>query len=309
MLSETKERYIKMDYFRVVSRDLAKPDGTDTLFDLSQWIAIFDKELKELSKRVQPHNGESARLDNFYVTDDGIWVLDFLRMRDGNIPKMAYMDKQSEDIELNSDEYIGEEVIGLYDDSVYILALQRNRNSLSVSGIENYINKTIRPYISETISIHLCPILSNVSIDDVAKNKNNIYKKVRIKLADVANLDTTKYSSSLGSVLRGLKHYDGAYIDITVSMGHCKGNLNNNMVNDTLYKLVSDPNAKKVDLYYKQGETEQVEFVDLLSDKLSDIVYITYKAKQSIPSDLLAQTLLTRYAESKHRIQQILRLK
>ncbi len=43
-------------------------------------------------------------------------------------------------MELDEDEYIGEEVSALYDQEYSIIMLQRNRNSLSPSGIEKYFS-------------------------------------------------------------------------------------------------------------------------------------------------------------------------
>ena len=105
----------------------------------------------------------------------------------------------------------------------------------------------------------------------------------------------------------GAKRYNGAFIDITVSMGHLKNkNLNDAAVNQTLDDIMNEPNIQKAEIYLKEGEKSPVEVVDLLQNKLYDYVQFEYELKKSIPSDVLIEHLLKQYKESRDRVKRAL---
>ena len=309
-MAEKTKKNIKLEYFRVTYTSLEDMDLSSTpdkLFDLYRWIDIFDAELKEIEDRTFMYAGERARLDDFYKTDD-YWILDFLRLRDSNLPKRAYENKQTEDIQLDDDEYMGEEAIAIYDSETNVLALQRNRNSLSVTGIEKYLNDTWQHRDGNVI--HLRPILSDVNIADIQKKNDKHYRKIRFKIADIDSSEDGEFdNNALGQILRATRKYQGAFVDVTISMGHFKNkDLDDAAVNSTLDELVSTPNISKAEIAVKEDDDAPVEVIDLLSNKLCDYVQIEYELKKSIPSNVLVWQLLNRYKQSKHKIKQALKM-
>lgn len=148
-------RKVRMEYYEVVCK--AKDDSAgipDRSFDLNLWI---NKAAKlSLEARTFDYYEEQARLDKFWY-DDGseFWFLNFVRLRETNIPSKARKDKEAEPITLDDDEYIGEDVTALYDEKLNIFMLQRNRHSLGVSGLEEYLNLI---WNAEDITIYLRPI-------------------------------------------------------------------------------------------------------------------------------------------------------
>ncbi len=310
-MADTIKKSVKVDYFRVVCRDITKMDNPnipDCLFDLHKWIALFDNEFKEIKKRAQPYYREKIRLDDFSYIETDLWNLVFLRMRDTGLPKKAYNSKETEDMELDDDEYIGEEAIAIYDDSINVLALQRNRDSLSVTGVERYINELWEH--RDNNRIYLRPIMSNEDINSLLRKQNKNYRKIRFKIADIANNMQSFDYSPLGGLLKGLQSYDGAFVDVTVSMGHRKKHLNDVAVNNTLQELVSSqPNVvNKAEVFYKEGDAP-VEYMDLLSGKLSDYMVVEQEVKKSISTDYLSSKILEQYKKSKDKIKGVLNLK
>ncbi len=310
-MPNTVQKKVKLEYFRVVCTKIEEKDlsnATDILFDLNKWIALFDDKLSDIGKRVEIYNGEKVRLDKFMASGENIWILNFIRMRDSNIPKKAFETKEAEDMELDEDEYIGEEVIAIYDDSTSILALQRNRNSLSVTGIEKYMNEKWQH--ADGCIIHLRPILSKMDVDSFVKQNKKDYKKIVYKIADVEDVSEDTYdNSSLGEILKTAKNHEGQYIEIIISNGKSKKKrLNSQVVNQTLMELSENiSNVKKAEVYLVEDE-QPVEFMDLLSDKLCDWVQIEYVTKKSVSSDYLADMLMECYIKSKERIKKILNI-
>lgn len=307
-MAKKVKKNVKLEYFKVASRNIQniqQSGVSDGVFDLYKWIYIFDKELKMVEDRTLTYAGEGVRLDDFQFTED-CWILCFLRLRDSNLPKKAYDNKETEDIQLDDDEYMGEEVIGIYDPKLDVLALQRNRNSLSVTGIEKYLNETWKH--RDDNAIYLRPILDDVNIKAIQNKADTYYRKMRIKVADTNNTEECDYDNSpLKRILGGAKRYNGAFIDITVSMGHLKNkNLNDAAVNQTLDDIMNEPNIQKAEIYLKEGEKSPVEVVDLLQNKLYDYVQFEYELKKSIPSDVLIEHLLKQYKESRDRVKRAL---
>ncbi|MCI8520597.1 MAG: hypothetical protein HFE51_10500 [Clostridia bacterium] len=309
MAQKTKKN-IKLEYFRVTCRELQDMDTSsvpDSMFDLYRWIDVFDTDFSGIEDKTFMYAGERARLDDIYKTEN-YWVLDFLRLRDSNLPKRAYENKQTEDMQLDDDEYMGEEAIAIYDPETNVLALQRNRNSLSVTGIEKYLNDVWQHRDNNVI--YLRPILSEIDLDAILKKTDKDYRKIRFKIADTDNLQEADYDNSpLGQILKGVGKYQGAFVDVTISMGHFRDkSLNDVAVNNTLNELVNNASTKKAEISIKEDADAPVEIIDLLSDKLSDYVQIEYELKKSIPSNILVVNLLKQYKQSKHKIKKSLKM-
>ena len=133
-------RKVRFEYYQVVYKKSSDDSGDrDRLFDLVQWMDKAKK--KSLEGRTYDYYEERARLENAYWDDElEFYFLHFVRLRERNIPSMAKTDKEVEPIELEEDEFIGEEVSALYDEGNHVLMLQRNRYSLGPKGIEEYFN-------------------------------------------------------------------------------------------------------------------------------------------------------------------------
>lgn len=308
-MKQTVHKKVKLEYFRVVCtkiEEMNMPDSSEELFDLNKWINIFDNKLFDISCRVKKYNGEKVRLDKFVSQGEDIWVLQFIRMRDNNLPKRAYESKITEDMELDDDEYIGEEVIAIYDDSTNILALQRNRNSLSVTGIEKYMNETWEH--SDGTIIHLRPILSKTDVDSFVSENKKEYKKIIFKIADTSGVSEDTYNnSSLSAILKTARNHEGQFIEVTISNGRSKKKkLNSSVVNQTLMDISKNIGiVDKAEVYLVEDE-HPIEFMDLLSDKLYDYVQIEYETKKSVPSEYLSKMLLEQYILSKEKIRRSL---
>ncbi|MCI8980001.1 MAG: hypothetical protein HFE52_04965, partial [Clostridia bacterium] len=158
--------------------------------------------------------------------------------------------------------------------------------------------------------IYLRPILSEIDLDAILKKTDKDYRKIRFKIADTDNLQEADYDNSpLGQILKGVGKYQGAFVDVTISMGHFRDkSLNDVAVNNTLNELVNNASTKKAEISIKEDADAPVEIIDLLSDKLSDYVQIEYELKKSIPSNILVVNLLKQYKQSKHKIKKSLKM-
>lgn len=174
------QKRVKIEYYKVYcSEDKGEGFQKDKAFDLLLWINKV-KDL-ELNQRAREYYGEKARLDSVkYDEDNDVWILSFSRLRETNIPNIAKDDRESEPIELEDDEYIGETAYAIYDDKNKVLVLQRNMHSLGPTGIEQYINLL---WNNSSQMILLRPI-SVTDTEKIVKDAAEI-RKLHIKFADM----------------------------------------------------------------------------------------------------------------------------
>lgn len=151
-------RKIRIEYFVVVAGPREDRNAEPRhLFNLENLIAKADKYA--LKERTFDYYQEKARLDKMrYNGISNYWYLNFARLSQTNIPSKGFEDSETEPMTLLEGEYIGNEVTAVYDVENHIIALQRNRNSLSSTGVEYYLSELLD---SSKYGIYLDPILAN----------------------------------------------------------------------------------------------------------------------------------------------------
>lgn len=133
---------IKFEYYRVYAREYDQKNNSSNeerlLCDISP---LLEKASKiDISNREYEVNGEISRLQEIKQDElePNIWLMNFLRMRDV-VPGIAKRNTSDYNlISLEDDEYVGEEITVLYDKNFKIIMIQRNKNSLSPTGLEKY---------------------------------------------------------------------------------------------------------------------------------------------------------------------------
>nr|WP_245671853.1 DUF6731 family protein [Desulfuribacillus stibiiarsenatis] len=189
-------RKVRFEYYHVTFRK--KSDGNndrDREFDLVRWIDKATK--KSLEGRTYDYKDEQARLEQGYWDDElQYYCLHFVRLRDTNIPSRAKANEKVEPIELEDDEYIGEEVSALYDENHHILMLQRNKYSLGPQGIEEYLNLV---WDKEDETIYLRAICPPDAIE--LARKASEYRRINLRLADINTRASESILNSLKSPL------------------------------------------------------------------------------------------------------------
>jgi hypothetical protein len=292
-------RKVKFEYFEVVSKLKDDLDQSpDRLFDFQRWIDKAEK--LSLEGRTFDYYSERARLEKFsYYDDDCYWLLNFVRLRETNIPLRGKIDQEVEPIELEDDEFIGEDVSMLYDPKLNVVMLQRNIHSLGPSGIEKYINLL---WNSEKEEIYLRPIYYPNSFDKAMEAK--IYRKIMVRFAQLPNDINNLDDSPIKSIIQGFGEFKGMIGEITISMGQAK---KENLHRETVYKTLevigkNKEIFKKVQLTYKEDEEKEVEILDLFDDKLYDYLIFYLENRQSLACEYVFDNIINRYNEKKKLI-------
>lgn len=295
-----KVRKVKFEYYELISRK--KQDNNsdrDRPFDLLRWIEKV--ESKSLDERTHDYYDERVRLEKIEFDDmKDLWFLNFTRLRSTNIPLLCKIDEESEPIELNDDEFIGEDVSLLYDKSLSIIMLQRNIHSLSPSGIQYYINLV---WENEDEEIYLRPI---TLLDPMEKiKKGNYYRKITIRFSDLPNKTLHEDTG------KGLKHFVESFgeagavnAQIVISVGRAK---NNTLEKETVKDIINDIYLNKdiitkAELAKKNTEDSRVELIDLFEHKLHDYINFVIEERQSLGAEVVWERMSERYNEKKGEI-------
>lgn len=292
-------RKIRVEYFKVVT---AKKDGQgkDKDYDLEQLIKTADN--MSIENRIFNYYQEEARLDKMYFEKSTeYWYLNFMRMRQTKLPQLVKRGSQGESFILDEDEYIGEDVTALYDHKNNILALQRNRDSLSATGIEFYLTKL---YNNEGYGIYLRPIINAHIQEKIAKAKS--YRKIALKFDTNINKEKRILpNTSLSRFFNIFKDYDANTVTLTMSLGkgNIKGSLDIDTIGDTIREISESENfVIGAELNVKYNEIDPVDTIDLFTMKYFDILKINVEKLEAIPFIKIGEKICITYNNRKKEL-------
>lgn len=293
-------RKIRVEYYQVVKAyENSQKSSKEKLFDLEALLLKADQST--LENRTFEYYQEEARLDKMkFNTVDNYWYLNFIRLRQTKIPSKARKNEEAEPLTLLDDEYIGEDVTAIYDVKNHILALQRNRDSLSASGIEDYLSKLLGVE-GEEICLH--PI-APLNIQEKL-NKAKIYRKITMKFA---NIPTSCFkgdkNSSFGKLLDYFSNFSANCATLTISLGHIKrGSLDCDMVKETLPLLLDNVGLiSGAEVNVKKTEVDPVDTIDLFSMKSHDFITIKLEKLETIKFEDMAEEIHAKYNVSKESL-------
>lgn len=303
-------RKIRFEYYQVVFKKATDyPGDRDRLFDLLIWMDKAKK--KSLEGRTYDYYEEQARLENAYWDDElGFSFLHFARLRERNIPSKASTNSIVEPIELENDEYIGEEVSALYDEDNHVLMLQRNRFSLGPEGIEEYLNLL---WDNKDETIYLRPIAPPNTFEIVKDVKE--YRKINIRFADLNTYNYGKISSVFRSpikkIINAFDDYKGINAQVTITMGNVHNeSLDEETIKDTLIDIESNSEYfSKAEIAKKDDEDSKVELIDLFAHKAHDFGTFRLGKRESLNHYAVAKEMWSIYSpkEDCHNRQKVIK--
>lgn len=296
-------KYVKFDYFYVTCRPVGAPASTpDAPFDLRSVINVLSN--MDLPDRIKDYKQEKARMElhAFNPVPGYIWDMYFSRLRDFNIPTRAKHDAPAESIDLDDDEYIGENVSAIYDEDYHILMLQRNRYSLGPSAIEWYINN-FRQNPNEEINFRPIRIPE-------PKNKVNsaaFQRRLRIKFADINRADLEGRGASLGKWLSMFKQFDSVNGEIILSCGRKKDDSLGGNLRDFVEELLQNKDiVSKAEMSIRKSELSEIEVVDLFEEHAHDIAQFTVPPRATLNHEAVVYEMSRIYQARRAQIVQYL---
>lgn len=265
------KRVIRFQYCRIRCRRFINDAwGDKEPFNL---VNLIDKiQSDNLLLESIEFNKVLARVEKIsYIEDDDIWGLRFMKLRDSNVPSMAKSNQEAEPIELEDDEYIGEDITMLYERKSSVAMIQANRFSLGISRLEEFFNKL---YNDENIRIFIDPI--NQTHDDERIQKGR-YRYLELSFANLQFWgEVAERYRSLSTIISPIRKMGGYSGNIKISIGRKKNDtLDKNEVQDVISELKSNKRfIRSAKMKVADDDDTDVEIIDLFEDVFHD--FITY---------------------------------
>lgn len=284
---------VKFEYYYVGYKKREDNDGSpDRPFDLKRWFYKINGV--ELNCRAKDYYDEKARLEDIEFDEiTNFFLINFAKLRETNIPMKASENSTSVPIPLEDDEYIGEEVYALYDERNNVLMLQRNRYSITPTGVAEYINST---WENENEEIYLRPIYTG---DVIKKAKRaQYYRKLKIRFADLPGREyRSSKHSPIKRVINSIGDFEPVSAEVVISLGHTRKNtLHRETVHTALDEIeLNKSMISKAEISKKDTEDTRVEILDLFENKEHDYIPISLDKKQSLELDKIRNEMIDTY--------------
>ncbi len=294
-MEESYKRQVKFCYYRVFIANEDKNGGTiKEKFNLVDWLMRMEDQ--EMLKHIVQLSDCKVNLEQIerYKNDD-IYIVRAYKLRDSNIPSKIKEGEDAQTIQLEDDEYIGEDVSFLFDRKRCICMFQHNRMSLSITKLEEWINES---YYEDGFRVIFQPIIDGFNINKMGK------KRIRQIEFSFLNEPFSDNNSSLGQIISSLGKYGYAAGKITLSVGRAKNKELNKTNSINLIKELTDNSGtvSGAKIKLKQDEVceddkARIDIIDLFENSLHD--YISFDIKPRKPLDFLQvkQKMLKKYKE------------
>lgn len=278
-----KRKKVKFDYVRVITSkwDINKRVSTDHKpFKLE--VLLNEALSKSIEERTSKYYGEEVilqRIEKIEKEHSTFWKLQFVKQRTAEVPGIIIKGpNEYKPLELEENEYIGEEVSALYHEDTNVLMIQRNRNALGVTGIQTFFNNVLYD-LKNVIELKPVPFTSNIK--ELKKLK---LRKIEVNFADVL-LDSDK-NSALINVIRGARKIESLNTKVTFSIG--RGSKDRSLSPEEVESfigLTKDEGFKKIHLEYRIDEDAPLEIVELVNGVLVDESIMEYSKDKRICYD------------------------
>lgn len=307
------KRNIKFQYFRISQE---KGEHEKNIFPFSDWAVYIDKSF--LLRKTLELKGMRARIDEIkYDNEKDIWGIRFMRLRDTNIPSTVKEGKESTPVELEDDEYIGEDVTMIYDEAHGIAMIQSNRFSLYYNRIEELIDK-YNPFEGYHILIRPIADTSKVNFD-----KKNQSKKITISFANIEReMPPTK--STLSNIINSYHKLNGLAGTVTIGVGRTKKEveksfngrkkkfkeerfLNSAEIKDLINDIYDNKeiiSGSKIEL--KDEDGPNLEIIDLFDNIYHDYLTFILESRSTLGFEQVFNDMIEKYLKRRGTILQTL---
>lgn len=293
---------VRFDYFKVNGRwfDAQQNRVVEGFFELSPILEAV--EGVDIRDRTYAFNNESSRLQGA-TNIDGLWSIHLVRIRKDDIPSITSDDGDLDPLDLTEDQGIGEEVTALYDPSNHVIMIQRNKYSLSPTGIASYFNTACG---DENTHIYLSPIVSPDALQRI--DETDLFRGIEVTIADLKNA-SNETKQSLSGITSKAENTSAA-VNVRITMSLDKRSKKSDSISDMFNLLRSfsrDSNVKKMEVRKKDDENTPVEKFDLIEDRLNDHGYFKVDRENQLSHTVVTGKMLDLYHARKEYIDDITR--
>ena len=294
------ERNVKFQYFGMVKqkKEQNRWKGKGKL-DIESWM---DKlENKQLLNTTVDLGDAKASVDKVEWNEKhNVWIFRFMKLREDNIPSIVREKQEAKAIPLEDDEYIGEGLHMLYDNTTGIAMVQMNRFSLGLKRLEDFLTQI---WEVENERIRLKPIIDMVDFDGDKRRK---YKAIEVEFANIgqAELDDR---SSLSTIMAYFQKFYGVTGKIKISLGRTKADtLNIDEVGKVVNEAMNENSVSGMKLHIKDDDQRPVEIIDLFDNICKDVITFNLAAKTILRFEYAKTSMIRSYEAKKDHIVRLM---
>lgn len=255
----------------------------------------FEAILQQVNNLSTTNRVKEVRLHQIWLFESStrpqFYEGDIIRLRMSNVPVKGNLSGNVEKINLADDEGIGEQTAFLYHIPTRVLALQNNNAGTSPSAFANYFE--IMGGLSQPI--YLDPVLQ---VDAMERLLNmNTISKFEVRIASLDNMKVLQNQDiGVQEFINLSETYRAPTISVKLSVGKTKNKtLEVDKIKNIARRLIRMPqhNQESVKTLRISGSTEEEENIhlDLLKDRMREIVDINLGVDRSIPYLLRQQAI------------------
>ena len=297
-----RKRNVKFQYFvpirQIYNGEKWKGQGK---FDIDTWIDKIDKE--NLKNATIDLGDVKASIDKIeYDEKDDAWTFRFMKLREDNIPSIVKENQEAEAIILDSDEYIGEGLHMLYDNTAGIAMLQVNRFSLGIKRLEEFLSVT---WNEKNERIRLIPLMDTQIFNT---KKRRYYRAIEIGFANISpQLDEGK--NSLSTIMNLYRKFQGVSGSIKISVGRKRNStLNIDEAKEIMNDAIQDNTVDTLKLHVKDDDDRPVEVIDLFDKIAKDVLTFNMQEKKALEYSYVIMMMKKCYREKKEYLQNLIKL-
>ena len=296
------KRVVKFDYYTVCVVNENDAEKSTRRFDFEKWIKkVSDDKLERHDIDV---DGLIARIEELEADDTNqVWKLRFIKLRDTNIPFKVKVNETAKPISLENDEYIGEDMLMIYDPLNQIAMIQCNRFSMTKGKLEKFLNYIWNEDGKRIVLLHISQKLSMKEL----KNKN--YRKLELRLANIHAVE--EGHSTLRKIINCYNDIGGKSGSIIFSLG--RGKQPKEGLNKSEIPIMLDDICENMDivssakLKVRDDDSSSIDLIDLFNNCLCEYITFDFEERATLDFNYASSIMASRYSESKEKILNILR--
>lgn len=241
----------------------------------------FQELLKQvITQKISAHERNVAfkdhyvRLQEVNEKDNQVFIGNMVRIRMNDIPPVVSLrEEKLQDINLESDQGLGEQTFFLYAPKIKILLLHRNFSGVRAGMFARYFETLTGQYPIELLPVLQPDILMKLQ-------KMSIIKRFTVKLArpEHGGFYTTGHPG-IKRFIDIINDYEAATIEVRLSNGRQKRSLENGIVFDNIRHFLKirsekEEEVEKLIVAGKETLADKTEVLDLLTHRLFDEISV-----------------------------------
>jgi len=321
-------KYVRFNYFEVqlvpadaaVRADLNDEEVNYTAdpWDMSAFLDYLMTN-NETFRTTVPVGDEYAEIEKDTYDYDrrrDVYSFQLSKLRESNIPSKKKFGEIKESILLDQDEYIGEFISFIYDNTYQAAIVQSNLYGLSIKQTEHVLTELRFRYLDRLgrneeipLVVRLAPIIDRSKIQRVINS--DYYKKIRIKGSDVMLDAALNEGSLISEARRLLNESSGVNIDLTISLGRSERTASldeaviRRAVND--FQQIAGNLRPQIELTALENEEAEIETINLIEPRMTDRIGIEVEPRQTVAHEYLYNNFIELYDTRRQDVRRVLR--